>query len=104
MARPGKVPFATKLCFGLGQIGEATFMSVTLTFAGLYYNQALRLNVSLVGWALALAVLFDAVSDPAVGALSDRWRSRLGRPTRSRRSHRCRSPPACSCCSTRQPS
>lgn len=54
-------------------------MSTTLTFGALYYNQALRLNVDLVGWALALAVFFDAVSDPAVGALSDRWRSKLGR-------------------------
>jgi Na+/melibiose symporter-like transporter len=79
LARPGKVPFSTKFCYGFGQIGEAAFMSVTLTFGGLYYNQALRLNVDLVGWALALAVLFDAVSDPAVGAWSDRFRSRLGR-------------------------
>lgn len=54
-------------------------MSVTLTFGALYYNQALQLNVDLVGWALAMAVLFDAVSDPVIGALSDRWHSRLGR-------------------------
>jgi Na+/melibiose symporter-like transporter len=70
LARPGAVPFWTEFCCGFGQIGEAAFMSVTLTFAGLYYNQALRLLVDLVGWALALAILFDAISDPAVGGLN----------------------------------
>jgi len=79
MARPGKVPFWTKFCFGFGQIGEAAFMTVVLTFAAIYYNQALRLSADLVGWALALAVFSDAVSDPIVGALSDRWRSKWGR-------------------------
>ncbi len=79
MARPGKVPFATKFNYAFGQIGEAAFMSLTITFAAIYYNQALRLRADLVGWALALAVFFDAVSDPVIGALSDRWKSKWGR-------------------------
>ena len=79
MARPGKVPFATKFCYAFGQVGEAAFMSLTITFASIYYNQALRLRADLVGWGLALAIFFDAVSDPVIGALSDRWKSSWGR-------------------------
>jgi Na+/melibiose symporter-like transporter len=60
-------------------VGEAAFVTFLLTFGAIYYNQALRLEADLVGWALALAIFFDAVSDPAVGALSDRWKSKWGR-------------------------
>lgn len=80
MARPGKVPLGVKLGFGFGQFGEAIFMGLTLTFAALYYNQGLGLGIGLVGWAMGLAIFADAITDPAIGALSDRWRSeRWGR-------------------------
>jgi len=79
MARPGKIPFWTKFNFGFGQIGEAAFSAITLTFVSLYYNQALGLNINLVGWALGLAVFSTAISAPIVGAFSDRFRSRWGR-------------------------
>jgi len=79
MARPGKVPFWVKFSVGFGNVGDGAFMTVVNGFAALYYNQALRLEIDLVGLAIALAVFSDAVSDPAVGALSDRWKSRWGR-------------------------
>ncbi len=79
MARPGKVPFWVKFSFGFGQVGESAFFGLILTFAALYYNQALRLENSLVGLAIAIAVIFDAISDPAIGVLSDRWKGKWGR-------------------------
>jgi Na+/melibiose symporter-like transporter len=79
MARAGKVPVAVKFCYGFGAVAEAAIFITTLTFGALYYNQALRLNADLVGWGLFLAIIFDAISDPAVGALSDRWKSKWGR-------------------------
>jgi Na+/melibiose symporter-like transporter len=42
----------------------------------LYYNQVLGLNATLAGLAPTLALLFDAVSDPLVGSISDRFKSR----------------------------
>ena len=79
MARQGKIPFWVKFSFGFGQIGEAAFSSITLTFVSLYYNQALGLNIDLVGWALGVAVFSAAISAPIVGAFSDRYRSKWGR-------------------------
>lgn len=79
MARSGKIPFWVKFNFGFGQIGEAAFSAITLTFMSLYYNQGLGLNVDLVGWALGLAIISAAISAPLVGAFSDRFRSRWGR-------------------------
>jgi len=79
MARSGKIPFWVKFSFGFGQIGEAAFSAITLTFMSLYYNQGLGLNIDLVGWALGLAVISAAISAPIVGAFSDRFRSKWGR-------------------------
>jgi len=44
-----------------------------------FYNQVVGLSGTLCGLAVTIALVFDAVSDPFVGSLSDRWRSRLGR-------------------------
>lgn len=49
------------------------------TFIGIFYNQAIGLSNSLIGLAIMLALIGDAISDPVAGIVSDRWRSRLGR-------------------------
>ncbi len=69
----------TKLAFGIGQIGEGIQAAVFLMFLLFYYNQVLGVPGTLCGIALALSLIFDAVTDPLVGNLSDAWRSRLGR-------------------------
>lgn len=68
-----------KLSFGIGQIAEGIKSSVFGTFLLFYYNQVLGLAADLAGLAIALALIFDAVTDPMAGTISDRWRSRLGR-------------------------
>ena len=75
-----KLPFTTKFAFGFGQLGEALFMGLTLTFVPIFYNQAVGLSADLVGAALFVGIFADAISDPLVGSISDRWRSkRFGR-------------------------
>lgn len=74
-----KLPFVTKAAFGIGSVGEIVFYGMVNTFIAIFYNQALGLSNSLIGLAIMLAMLGDAVSDPVVGMISDRWRSRLGR-------------------------
>ena len=44
-----------------------------------YYIQIVGLSGSLIGTAALLISVFDAVTDPVVGAISDRTRGRLGR-------------------------
>lgn len=74
-----KLPFMTKIAFGVGSMGEIVFLGTFNTFISIYYNQAIGLSNSLIGTAIMLAILGDAISDPIVGMISDRWRSRLGR-------------------------
>ena len=44
-----------------------------------YYNQVLGIPGSWIGLAAVLISLFDALSDPVAGNISDHTRSRLGR-------------------------
>jgi len=48
-------------------------------FVLVYYSQVLGLSPQLAGLALGIGLVFDAVSDPLVGYLSDNTESRLGR-------------------------
>lgn len=79
-AHTGKVGFSTKFAFGFGQIGESLFLGLTLVFVPIFYNQAVGLSAQLVGTALFVGIFADAISDPLIGSISDRWRSkRFGR-------------------------
>ena len=73
------VPFTSKLAFGVGQFAEGLMNTAMAAFILFYYNQVLGLPGTLAGAALFIALMFDAVSDPLAGSLSDNFRSRLGR-------------------------
>lgn len=77
---PGKpVPWSIKLFYGLGQAAESVKNWGFGTLLLIYYNQALGLSPALASLAIAIALGFDAISDPAVGSWSDGIKSRWGR-------------------------
>ena len=73
------VPFSSKFAFGVGQFSEGLKNTAFSLFILFYYNQVLGLSGSLAGGALFIALLFDAITDPLAGSLSDNFRSKLGR-------------------------
>ncbi|MBT5682787.1 MAG: sugar transporter, partial [Gammaproteobacteria bacterium] len=75
----GKLSLGTKLAFGIGATGEAVYTGLFNTFITIYYNQVVELNNALIGVAIMLAMIGDAITDPLVGIISDRWRSSRGR-------------------------
>ena len=76
--RRRKVPIRTKLLFASGALQEATITAGGIATV-LFYNQVLGVSPSLVGTAFLIVSIIDAVSDPLIGTLSDRFRSRWGR-------------------------
>ena len=67
------------LSFGIGEAAGAfknMAWGVLLLF---YYQQIVGVEAYLVGAGIAIAVLFDAISDPLIGIWSDRIRTRWGR-------------------------
>lgn len=68
-----------KLAWAVGQIGESVKSSIFSSFILFYYNQILGVSATLTGLAMMIAVLTDAVSDPIIGSISDRFQSKWGR-------------------------
>lgn len=75
----GKVGMGSVLSYGVGSIAYGVKDNGFSAFLMIYFNQVLGVPAWLVGVALLIAMLFDAVSDPWVGYVSDRCSSRLGR-------------------------
>ena len=75
----GPLPFRTRFAYGVGATAESSITMAFNSFNFLFYNNVLELSGTLCGLAVTIALVFDAISDPLVGSISDRWRSPLGR-------------------------
>ena len=74
-----RVDLATRLYYGFGAVAagaKANGFNYLLLF---YYSQVVGLRADLVSLGILIALIFDAVSDPLIGYISDNTRSRLGR-------------------------
>lgn len=69
----------TKLLYGVGSVAFGVKDGGFATFLLIYYSQVLGLAAERVGFAIMLALVVDAVVDPAIGWLSDRLHSPWGR-------------------------
>jgi len=76
--RRRKIPVRTKVLFASGAFQEGTVAAGGMVTV-LFYNQILGVAPSLCGTAFLIASIIDGISDPLVGAVSDRFRSRWGR-------------------------
>lgn len=74
-----KAGIGTIISYGAGSVAYGVKDNGFSAFLMIYFNQVLGLPAYLVGIALLIAMIFDAVSDPWVGYISDRHSSRLGR-------------------------
>jgi GPH family glycoside/pentoside/hexuronide:cation symporter len=74
-----RVPFRRKLAYGMGATGDALMSSPVRANMQYYFIVIMRLNPVLYSWALLMPRLWDAVTDPLMGHISDNFRSRFGR-------------------------
>jgi Na+/melibiose symporter-like transporter len=74
-----KLKTSLKIGYGVGQGADGIKTAAFSTFLFFYYNQVLGLSGSLAGMAALLALVVDAITDPMIGQISDRFNSRWGR-------------------------
>lgn len=74
-----KVAASIKLAYGFGDIGSNIFIVTSGFFLLFFLTNVVGVNPALAGVALLFPKLWDVVSDPIMGAISDRTRSRWGR-------------------------
>lgn len=80
-ATPGTetLPFCTKVIYGSGDWSLASFGTLRQIFYAIFVTDAVGLEPRLASVAALLGVIWDAINDPLVGALSDRVSARWGR-------------------------
>ena len=74
-----KLNLSTKVFYLFGDIGISTCLSTVAFFLLFFYADVAKVDPALVGTALLVGKLWDSVSDPLAGWLSDRTKSRFGR-------------------------
>ncbi len=72
--------FLTKLCYGVGNLGYGSMGQTVSSFIMFFATSVMGLPGFLVGLTIAITSLWDGLSDPLIGYLSDRTKSkRFGR-------------------------
>jgi glycoside/pentoside/hexuronide:cation symporter, GPH family len=74
-----KLSFAAKLAFGAGDLSPGMAALIVGFFQALFLTTVAGLEPGAVGIILLLGRVWDAITDPWMGIISDRTRSRLGR-------------------------
>ncbi len=65
-----------KLFYGLGLASRGIKDGLFQLFLFFYFSQVLGLDPELAGLSSLIALVFDAISDPLVGLVSDKWQSK----------------------------
>ena len=79
MSEARKLSVATMFFFGSGQVAGSFKNIAWGALLLFYYQQIVGVEAALVGLAIAISVIMDAVTDPIIGAWSDRINTRWGR-------------------------
>ena len=74
-----KISRSTRFYYGFGSVAYGVKDNGFVYFLLFYYNQVLGLPGHLASTAILVALVFDAISDPIVGNISDRLHSKWGR-------------------------
>ncbi|MDD4110784.1 MAG: MFS transporter [Clostridia bacterium] len=74
-----KVTWRDKFYYGIGNLGYSTIASTLSNFMMFFGTSVLGVSGILMGLAISISVVWDAVSDPIVGYYSDNSNSALGK-------------------------
>lgn len=75
----GRLPMRVKLAFGAGDLGAAIVAAITGFFLNAFLLDVAGLRPGVVAIIFFVSTAWDAITDPIIGNLSDRTRSRWGR-------------------------
>lgn len=69
--------FGTKLCYGVGNLGYGSMGQTVNSFIMFFATSVLGLSGFVVGLTIAITSLWDGLSDPLIGYLSDKTKSKI---------------------------
>ncbi len=79
MTESQPLSWKTKLGWAIGELGVAIYVGGTMSFFLFYLTEAHHISPAWAGVALLVPRIWDGITDPLMGAISDRTISRQGR-------------------------
>ena len=73
------IPFKTKVGYSLGGTGDAIAYDFIGSFLMFFLTDLAGISPAIAGSIIGVAVLWDAITDPIIGILSDRCKSKYGK-------------------------
>jgi GPH family glycoside/pentoside/hexuronide:cation symporter len=77
--RAGRLPWSQKAAYGLPAFALAVVGIPVYVYLPKFYSDVVGIDIAVMGYILLAVRLFDAVSDPLIGVLSDHTRTPFGR-------------------------
>ncbi|HKY55000.1 MAG TPA: glycoside-pentoside-hexuronide (GPH):cation symporter [Anaerolineales bacterium] len=74
-----RLPFWVKLLYGSGDWGIASVGLMRSIFYAIYLTDVVGLEPRLASFGAIVGIIWDAINDPLIGSLSDRFHTRWGR-------------------------
>lgn len=74
-----RLPLRVKIGFGIGDLGGNLFFTAMGFYSLIYLTDTVGIAAALAGAAIMIGKIWDAVTDPMMGFISDRTHSRWGR-------------------------
>lgn len=75
----GKVPFISKLAYGMGDVGCNFSWMFVGNFLMIFYTDVFGISMSAVATLMLISRFWDAINDPIIVTLTDKTRTRWGR-------------------------
>ena len=75
----GKASFSEKVGYGLGDMSSSMFWKVFAAYLPFFYSTIFGLSLVDATFLMLVTRVWDAVSDPMMGVIADRTRSRWGK-------------------------
>jgi len=75
----GRLSRVTAIGWATGGFGTSIYVGATMAYLLFYLTEAHGINPAVAGLAILIPRLVDVVTDPIMGVISDRTRSRMGR-------------------------
>ncbi|MEM9417586.1 MAG: MFS transporter [Planctomycetota bacterium] len=79
VAEEDRIPIGEKSAYAMGVVSDHFAQFGIQQFLLPFFNVVMGLSPAKVSLAMGFARLWDAINDPAVGSISDHWKSRFGR-------------------------
>ncbi|MBF7073049.1 MFS transporter [Glaciecola sp. MH2013] len=74
-----KLPLSEKVGYACGDVASNFYWRVFDVFLFIFYTDVFGLNPAIVGTMMLVTRIIDAVSDPMMGVLADRTKTRMGK-------------------------